>query len=570
MRARRLGWVVCGLGLACGDAGDSTRGGDSTVGGTVTALSTGTQEATTVSPTEASGLTTEATSTAPGCGALELCAGACVDTRHDPLHCGGCGSPCDPGLACVAGTCALACGPSAVTCGQDCSDLQIDPAHCGSCERACAPGVACAAGQCVPACAADHTLCGDTCVDPTNDEAHCGGCNLACPIGQPCVYGECVAAALHHVLISGQSLSTGATSPVVSAVQPYMNLSFNTGVRAGGANLTGFIPLVELWDGSQGETIASGLANAVTAAAQAIGADHVMLVSAHGLSGQPYSVIKKGTPAFANGMAQVSAGMTIAGTLGQSYAVRAVTVVHGESDHLAGNLGYADDLLAWQSDYEADVAAIVGVVRPLPLFLCQMSSFTMYNSATSAIPGLQLTASRARPDRIFVVTPKYFMPYTDGVHLTGDGERWLGEYYAKAYRKVLIDGERWVPVRPESVTREGAVITIGFHVPAPPLVLDETLVSNPGNFGFEFYDASGMPPAITEVLLVDDRTVRVTLASPPIGGNRRIRYAFTGTPGVWAGPMTGARGNLRDSDATTSPYEYPLYNWGVHFDEPVP
>lgn len=567
MRARRLGWVVCGLGLGCGDASDPTRASDSAV----TAMTTGTHDPTTTgAPTEASGSTHDATSTAPACGALDLCAGTCVDTRHDPLHCGGCAAPCDEGLACVAGMCAVACGPSAVTCGRDCSDLQIDPAHCGSCEHACAPGVACAAGQCVPACAPEQTLCGETCVDPDNDEAHCGACDLTCPIGQPCVYGECLAATLHHVLISGQSLSTGATSPVVSAVQPYMNLSFNTGVRAGGANLTAFIPLVEQWDGSQGETIASGLANAVTAAAQATGADHTMLVSAHGVSGQPYSVIKKGTPAFANGMAQVSAGLTIAGTLGQDYAVRAVTVIHGESDHLAGNLGYADDLLAWQSDYEADVAAIVGVLRPLPLFLCQMSSFTKYNAATSAIPGLQLTASRARPDRIFLVTPKYFMPYTDGVHLTGDGERWLGEYYARAYRKVLIDGERWVPVRPESVTREGAVITIGFHVPAPPLVLDETLVSNPGNFGFEFYDASGMPPAINEVVLVDDSTVRVTLASPPIAGNRRIRYAFTGTAGVWAGPMTGARGNLRDSDATASPYGYPLYNWGVHFDEPVP
>jgi hypothetical protein len=77
-----------------------------------------------------------------------------------------------------------------------------------------------------------------------------------------------------------------------------------------------------------------------------------------------------------------------------------------------------------------------------------MSSFTAFGGASSiGSPGLQLEAARARPDRVFVVTPKYFMPYTDGVHLTGDGERWLGEYYAKAYRKVLIDGERWVPVQ---------------------------------------------------------------------------------------------------------------------------
>ena len=50
----------------------------------------------------------------------------------------------------------------------------------------------------------------------------------------------------------------------------------------------------------------------------------------------------------------------------------------------------------------------------------------------------------------------------------------------------------------------------------------------------------------------------------------RIRYAHTGGVGQPAGPTTGARGNLRDSDATPSRHGYPLFNWAVHFDEPVP
>lgn len=568
MRGARLGWLVCGLGLGCGDAGEAEVG--TTAVSTSAAGTSGTTELSATDPTELSP-TGETGSTGTTCVApLASCDGVCVDVLHDPQHCGGCGASCEDGLVCVLGECTVACGPAAVACGLECSDLQIDPGHCGACEHACAPGVACVAGSCVPECAAEETLCGEQCVDASNDEAHCGGCDVACPLGQPCVYGECVAATVHHVLITGQSLSLGATSTVVSVVQPYTNVSFNAGVRAGGVNLTGFIPLVELWDGSQGETIASGLANLVAAQAQEQGGDHVMLVSAHGASGQPYTVIKKGTQAFADGMAQVTAGMTIAPTLGQVHMVRGVTVVHGESDHLLGNLGYADNLLAFQADYEADIGAIVGVLRPLPLFVCQMSSFTALGTASSAIPSLQLAAAKARPDRVFVVGPKYFMPYTDGVHLTGDGERWLGEYYAKAYRKVLIAGERWVPLQPQTITREGAVITIGFAVPAPPLVLDELLVSNPGNYGFEFADASGMPPAITEVALVDATTVRVTLASPPVAGNRRIRYAFTGAPGAPGGPMTGARGNLRDSDPTASLNGYLLYNWAVHFDEAVP
>jgi lipoprotein-anchoring transpeptidase ErfK/SrfK len=55
----------------------------------------------------------------------------------------------------------------------------------------------------------------------------------------------------------------------------------------------------------------------------------------------------------------------------------------------------------------------------------------------------------------------------------------------------------------------------------------------------------------------------------PTGGNKRLRYAYTGVPGQPAGAMTGPRGNLRDSDATVSLHAYPLWNWAVHFDEPV-
>jgi hypothetical protein len=64
-------------------------------------------------------------------------------------------------------------------------------------------------------------------------------------------------------------------------------------------------------------------------------------------------------------------------------------------------------------------------------------------------------------------------------------------------------------------------------------------------------------------------TVAITLAATPTGANKRLRYAYTGVPGNAAGPTSGPRGNLRDSDATPSLYGNPLYNWCVHFDKPV-
>jgi hypothetical protein len=77
-------------------------------------------------------------------------------------------------------------------------------------------------------------------------------------------------------------------------------------------------------------------------------------------------------------------------------------------------------------------------------------------------------------------------------------------------------------------------------------------------------------PTITSVALAGPDSVTVTLSAPPTGGNRRIRYAYTGVLGAHAGLQTGAHGNLRDSDATPSQNGFTLYDWCVHFDEAVP
>jgi len=509
--------------------------------------------------------------TAGECAApLLACGDACVDPQNDPEHCGGCDQPCDAGLACIGGACTVACGPDRTVCGDACVDPQSDPEHCGDCDHACAPEASCQAGVCVAACEAPQADCSGSCRNLGNDELHCGACNSPCGTGQPCVGGQCVAASLHHVLITGQSLSQGALSEVVSVTQPFANVSFVTGVRAGGVGLAAFVPLVETSDGFHGETLASGMANLLSERAIAVGSEHRSLVSAHGVSGQPYSELRKGTAPYASGMAQVAAGLALAQAAGEAYAVRSVMVVHGETDHINGNASYDLDLLEWQSDYDADIKALTGQTLPVPMFIDQMSSFSAFGAATSMVTQLELEASRAAPDRIVLIGPKYMLPYVaDGVHLTGDGERWLGEMHAKAFERVLVHGEPWHPVSPREITREGAEIKVRFWVPVPPLVLDEALVTNPGNYGFAYTDSSGAAPTIVSVMPAEEDSVRITLSAVPVGGNQRLTYAMNGIPGQPAGPATGARGNLRDSDATTSRHGYALFNWCVHFDEAV-
>jgi hypothetical protein len=384
---------------------------------------------------------------------------------------------------------------------------------------------------------------------------------------------------INHVLGTGQSLSVGTLgTPVLSLTQPYANITFVTGVLSGGAGLTSFIPLVE----KTVETHSSSFANLITMMARdviLVGApagqtSHDLLISQHGIGGQPYSAIKKGgtTTCYADGLAQAKAGHDLAVAAGKSYVIRAVTNVHGESDHVALNAAYEANLLQWQADYETDAKVLSGQAESVPMLHSQISSWTRFNSSTtSQIPAAQLAAHVDSAGKVVLVGAKYHLPYVaDGVHLTTEGYQHMGEDYAKVYRRVILEGKAWEPVRPKTVTRAGAVVTVTMHVPAPPLVLDTTLVTDPGKFGFEWADDGPATPTVTSVALSGPDTVVVTLSAAPTAAHPRLRYAYTGTAGALAGPTTGPRGNLRDSDATPSRNNYKLYNWCVHFEVAAP
>jgi hypothetical protein len=563
----RASYLVCAAALAAPGVITGCAGGVGFEGGGETAATGTSGGATTTNVT--TGPDPSSDPVGEPCDLL-VCGPDCVDPMTDAAHCGGCDRPCDASQQCSAGKCVDACPMDQVFCDGECFAAG-EPLDCSPCPGVCGPGLECMDGACAPNCPADEAACGESCADLQTDEAHCGDCDVACADGDPCVAGGCDAADVVHLLITGQSLSTGYGSEVVSTMQTYFNLSFNTGVRAGAMGLTGFIPLVETSDGMHGETIASGMANLAGALWEAEGfAPRDFLVSAHGVDGAPYSAIKKGTEAYAAGLAQVTAGKAIAEAGGKTYEVRAVAAIHGESDHIGfppdGNPDYGAALLEWRADYEADIQAITGQTAPVRLFYCQMSSWTALDMAPrSRIPELQRQVAADDPERFALVGPKYFLAYTDGVHLTGASERWLGEYYAKALARVYLAGEPWLPLTPTAAKIDGNDVVVDFAVPVPPLVFDTTLVSDPGAYGFSFVDMGQFTPSIAAVELTGPAQVTVTLAGPP-GPGARLGYAISGEPGAPAGPTTGPRGNLRDSDAAVSLSGSPLYNWAVHFE----
>lgn len=364
---------------------------------------------------------------------------------------------------------------------------------------------------------------------------------------------------VNHVLGTGQSLSVGATSTATSLTQPYSNLMLTSGVQATNFFSNPFLPLVE----SSVETISSAMANEISALLLASpGVAHNVLVSVHGAGGTPYSGIKKGTTFYQRGMDQVTGAKARAATDGKTHVVRAVTSIHGESDAAAGSTTYQADITQWQSDYETDVKAITGQTLSIPMLHSQNSQGAQWTT-----PLAMLAAHVANPGKVVLVCSKYHMALSDGTHMTTAGYRHLGEYYAKAYRRIIFDGLPWEPLRPKTITRVGAVITIVFYVPKPPIVIDTTLVALAPGWGFKWStNGAGTAtegPAVTAVAVTAADTLQVTLASDP-GAAGKLRYAY------WDQIVAdGPRGNLRDSDTTASRFGFDLSNWCVQFEEPI-
>ncbi len=417
-----------------------------------------------------------------------------------------------------------------------------------------------------------------------------------------------VAFDINHVVSTGQSNSVAHGGvPPLSMAQPYGNLMFDVGVMTmqdcedKGCKTyqkpSSFVPLVEgdtFW--WPVETMSNGLADeAAKLAHEKYGmAKHDILVSLAGRNGLTYWCLRKGTCNFVDptylvsydeSMNQVRDAKRIADAMGKSYVVRVTTAIHGESDDFGYAMGtpefpldgtdgvskelatYADGLLEWQRDLEAGIKAITGQSQPIPLLISQHSGWN--DVPTSAVATYQYEAHVRSHGKVVLVAPGYPLDWAvDCRHYSSDGERRLGEYFAKVYARIVLEGKKWEPVRPRDVTLSGKTITAHYWVPAPPLVLDTTRVTDPGNYGFEVVDGAGANVPITSVAVTAPDTVTIQLASAPAGA-AHLRYAYTHAPKTCTGPTVGARGNLRDSDNTPSQYGYELFNWGVHFDVAV-
>lgn len=384
----------------------------------------------------------------------------------------------------------------------------------------------------------------------------------------------------NHIISTGQSNATGSFAvPILSTTQPYANRMLNEA-------RTALVPLVEPITGAiswaLGETMSSGLANSLSYFQSQEGGEYSSVVSLRGDGALAYSALMQGTDMYNALLSDVINAKNISLGENKTHVVRALTVVHGETDEYSGVSAeqYEQYLVEWQQDYENDIKAITGQEESVPMFTDQMSSWMSFGSAIPHTAIGQYNAAKNNPGKIIMVAPKYIFDVGDWMsHMKNYSYRRLGEYYAKVYKKVIIDGEEWKPLMPEEITISGNIINARFHVPVPPIAFDTTAVLFKQNYGFEYADDTNSA-TITNVEIVSADTVQITLNTTPTGNNPKLRYAYTGVVGSWTGSQIpgSARGNLRDSDMTEAPHQDSnvpaymgnyLHNWALTFDEQI-
>ncbi len=267
-----------------------------------------------------------------------------------------------------------------------------------------------------------------------------------------------------------------------------------------------------------------------------------------------------GTDSYNTGVAQMDA-LTNIKSASDTLTYPGFTLVHGESG--AGGSGdYATELNLLIADMKAEAtthgdASVFNVVQDQP------TTGPYWNVCKEIFD-----ISNTRTD-YFLSGPKYYMNwnYPDradtekaGLHLNGHGYDLQGEYLAKVWNNLLYGAADWKPLQATSAVGSGTQITVYFDVPAPPLVLDTSLVPAAYGNGFNYEgDFGNIEPTIVSVnsdnIVFDVGQTAVDGRVIEIG-----RFLTAGPVTGWQLPIT----NIRDSDTTVGATTgETLYNWLV-------
>lgn len=242
-------------------------------------------------------------------------------------------------------------------------------------------------------------------------------------------------------------------------------------------------------------------------------------------------------------------------------------------------------LLILKNNMQADIMEKYGQKNKPLFFLYQCSGLYLKNKDIP-IAMAQLEFAWENDD-VVLLNPHYGLPDYNGGHLSTNGYRWFGESIGKTLYDVLVENKSYAPVYPEKFTVAGNTVTIEYHVPTPPLVLDTWTTSKASYFGFSVYNDNSIT-ILKSIEITDGNKVLITANKDLTGKEIEV---------VYAGERTTGTGNLRDSYNYSSKYtyfddsadtyketytptdesgnklygkNYPMHNWSVGFYHKIP
>ncbi|MCD1620732.1 hypothetical protein K7H20_21970 [Salipiger manganoxidans] len=319
--------------------------------------------------------------------------------------------------------------------------------------------------------------------------------------------------------------------------------------------------LVDLREGATakcGETLLSR-AGAQLQAAGGYAGRYPLVFQSFAVGGSSYAWLTPSGYIWANLCRTAHLHKRIANDFGMRFEIAAYIWVHGHSNAGATQAEY----LGYLEEQEAALAQLCADLGQTtkPAFITTGTATSKFGSTTRCeVPLAQLEFGTAASDlstRVFA-GPEYTIEIgADGTHPTAEGYQDLGDMIGIAVRQALFGG--YTPFRATGATGAGTdTVTVSLTGADGAVVLDTSLVSDPGGHGFRVYSDSG-EATITGVSIVGG-AVEITL-SAALGTNAYVDYALSGIDGASGGPTTGPRGCVRDSRAGTLSSGVPAHRY---------
>jgi len=373
-------------------------------------------------------------------------------------------------------------------------------------------------------------------------------------------------AQVNHIIWYGQSWSLGFDStPLVTTTQRHHTQMFNGGIRqleSIAENAAALQSLTLAVESEETGTPEFETATVAETGAVAFGhtvwdmiedirgayfasAGHQMLLSAPGEGAKNINLLS-GSPYIDRVKEQIDRGYALAQAASKTYAVAAVTWIQMTNASGDETL-YPGELEALRLDIDAYAKTVTGQSEHVRLITWQM--FPRSSNRNNDI------SAKAVYDRFVVAADDY--PYIichgpsyqyssvnpSNAHFRSAEMIEIGRQTAVAYVDAVVLGSAFEPLRPISITREGAVATISMN-PIGAVVSDTVQVSTIANYGFTLCESDGTTPISISSAEINGSNQIVLTAAATIPAGALLTYAGVGTDFADANKW---RGTIRDS-----------------------